>query len=327
MKIIFLLFLLALPLFAQRNPNIELGSVSTILPSDLVIIERSQYVVAFRTFNNSTFYLAFNLNSDWLGNGEKYAGNFITDTSYEAKSYPQPSDYENSGYELGQMVNSEERTDTFEDNKSTYLMTNVLPLRPELYHYPWKSLVDYCKKLCIEENKELYIYTGPIYYNQYSNLINGIIPIPGACFKIIVVMERGQGHKDVTENTKVISVIMPNTADAKNHDWQEYITTPFEITKLTSLSFFDGYKYSIREKLNMGVYSSVESAKTVSFSIKPTVTNDYIEVAGISEFNVIDILGNVVLKSTTPIVSVSNLSSGMYFVQYDTSIVPFFVLK
>lgn len=61
------------------------------------------------------------------------------------------SDYTNSGYDRGHMVRSEERTATDIDNKSTFILTSILPQTPKLNQQTWLSLEyaceDWCKKI------------------------------------------------------------------------------------------------------------------------------------------------------------------------------------
>ena len=97
----------------------------------------------------------------------------------------------------------------------------------------------YCEDLCKKENKELYLIAGGIFAAQ-PPVLKGVVAVPADCFKIIVVMERGQRLKDVTSATRVIAVKMPNSKTL-NADWKFYRITVDEIEQLTGYDFFKKY--------------------------------------------------------------------------------------
>ena len=106
--------------------------------SDDYIIVRDQYVLSYNKNNGEPNWVAWELNADWYGDVARYTGNFITDVSLPAGFYQvKHSDYTNGGYDRGHMVRSEERTRTVEDNKSTFLLTNIIPQRPDLNQGVW----------------------------------------------------------------------------------------------------------------------------------------------------------------------------------------------
>lgn len=321
----YLLLLLALPIFANEA-NYRLGIPKSNSDTLNLLIHRYQYTVNYAPQFGSPQWVAWNLDSAWYGDVDRYEGNFITDKDLPLEMQIKHSDYTNSGYDRGHLVRSEERTATVEDNKSTFIMSNIIPQTPELNRQTWLSLEYYCEKLCKEANKELYIVAGP-HYPDTIVYINKKVAIPDSCFKVIIILERGQGLESVTENTQTIAVMMPNDANVKDHPWTDFKRTIRSIEQSTGIDFNTNIAKNLQDIIENQISSSVETDKPVSFSIRPSIAYDYIEVSGITEFNVVDLTGNTILKSNTTNISVSNLAPGLYFVQHQNSSVPFFVVR
>ncbi|MCL5070795.1 MAG: DNA/RNA non-specific endonuclease [Actinobacteria bacterium] len=226
--------------------HISLGKPTDLDSSDDYIIIRSQYVLSYNHNKNVPNWVAWELNADWFGDVDRYSGNFITDTSLPAGWYRvKHSDYTNSGYDRGHMVRSEERTKTIEDNKSTFILTNILPQTPDLNRGVWLQFEYYCEDLCKKENKELFVYAGGIFHTD-STIGNGV-SVPDSCFKIVVILDRGQGLNNVNENTPVYAVVMPNIAGIRTDDWEKYKTTVRRIESSTGYNFLSAIKKNIQD--------------------------------------------------------------------------------
>jgi endonuclease G len=226
--------------------HVSLGLPRDADSSDDYIIIRHQYVLSYNKNRNVANWVAWELDSSWFGDTPRYSGNFITDTSLPAGFYRVVhSDYTNSGYDRGHMVMSEERTDNAEDNKATFILTNVLPQTPDLNRGVWLKFENYCNRLCLDSNKELFIYAGGIFHTNTT--IKNNVAVPDSCFKIVVVLDSGQGLKDVNENTPVYAVVMPNIAGVRNDDWEQYKTTVRRIEKSTGYDFLSAVKKSVQD--------------------------------------------------------------------------------
>jgi len=214
--------------------------------TDDYIIVRPQYVVSYSNSKGEPNWVAYEINAAWYGDVPRYSGNFITDNSLPA-SYTKikDGDYTNSGYDRGHLVRSEERTDTDEDNKSTFLMTNVIPQTPDLNRGVWLKLENECERLCKQENKELYVVAGGIFHSNSTLNDAGRVAIPDSCFKIIVVLDKGQSLANVTTATKIIAVVMPNIAGVRNADYTSYLTTVDRIEASTGYDFLSEIEDSV----------------------------------------------------------------------------------
>lgn len=218
--------------------------------TDDYLIIRPQYVVSYSNRLGQPNWVASELNAAWYGEVERYEGNFITDNSLPASFLKiKDGDYTNSGYDRGHLVRSEERTATVDDNKSTFIMSNVFPQTPDLNRGVWLKLEYECERLCKEENKELFVVAGGIFHSYKSLNDAGKVTIPDSCFKIVVVLDKGQTLANVTSSTKVIAVVMPNIAGIRTDVYSKYLTTVDRIEASTGYDFLNEVGDSVENEI------------------------------------------------------------------------------
>lgn len=246
-----LLFILKLDAYSQTNNkhnssiHIKLGLPIDSDQSDDYVIFRKQYVLSYNKNKNVANWVAYNLNSSYFGDAPRYKRNFISDTSLPTEFYRvKHSDYTNSGYDRGHLVMSEQRTASVEDNKATFILTNVIPQMPDLNQGVWLNFEKFCNNLALKENKELFIYTGAVYHTNTT--IGKSIAVGDSCWKIVVVLEKGQNLKNVNSKTTVYAVMMPNIAGVRNNKWEIYKTTIRKIEYSTGYDFLNAVPKKIQ---------------------------------------------------------------------------------
>ncbi|MCX6147127.1 MAG: DNA/RNA non-specific endonuclease [Candidatus Kapabacteria bacterium] len=321
-KIIIIILFSILKLNALNQNHIELGMPIKTGKFDLlvtrVVKDTLLYVVGYDTTLHVPSWVSWNLSKGWYGPADRFSGNFLTDTSLPTKVYRvKHSDYTNSGYDRGHMVRSEERTLSDEQNKATFFLTNILPQTAELNRQTWLSLEYYCEDLCKKQNKELFVIAGGLSYNSK---INNLIGIPDTCYKIIVVLDSGQGLKDIKFDTQIIAVKMPNNVDVKNHNWTEYICTVDDIEASTGYDYLNLIPKQIQDLMERITFvpTGVETKKKEDDEkIYPNPANNIISTDYIGEFEIYDNLSNVVFKGNTfdGNINVVMLGNGIYFLK------------
>lgn len=220
--------------------HVALGVPADTDPSDDFVIIRHQYALSYNKDKGVPNWVSYELNASWFGNAERYDGNFITDNTLPEAFYKvKHSDYTNSGYDRGHMVRSEERTIDDADNKSTFLMSNIIPQTPDLNRGVWLDLEYHLESLCKDSNKQLFVITGPIFHTDSTLMGLGKVAVPDSCFKIVVVLEKGQNIRNITTTTPIIAVVMPNIEGIRNDDWEKYQTTVRRIEGSTKYNFLD----------------------------------------------------------------------------------------
>jgi endonuclease G len=233
--------------------HLAMGIPTAADPSDDYLMVKSSYALGYSHRRNVPNWVGWNLNASYFGNAPRRKGKFLPDDTLPAGWYRvQDHDYTGSGYDRGHMVRSEERTRSPEDNDTTFRLTNVLPQFHEINAGPWLKLEDYCQELAQRESKELYLTAGGIFEASPPTIGHGVA-VPSSCFKIVVVLERGQGLADVTAETRVIAVIMPNVKNILDQPWGQYRTSVGEVEKKTGHSFLTAVPAPLRKALKWRV--------------------------------------------------------------------------
>lgn len=245
--IVSLLFLLS-PAFSQTNDswkvNVELGIPTDSDPTDDYLIKRKQYVISYNKNKNVANWASWNLNKKWYGKYNRVSG-FKPDNELPESFYKVTTrDYTNTGYDRGHIVASKDRSNNTTNNKATFLMSNIYPQEPDLNQGPWKRLEDYCRSLCLNKNKELYLIAGGVY--KTGNKLDNNIAIPDSCYKIIIILRRDESLLAVDENTEVIAVMMPNESGIKKVKWETFITTIDRIERSTGYDFLSDVENRIQ---------------------------------------------------------------------------------
>jgi endonuclease G len=227
------------------------------------LLVRKQYALSYNSTKNVPNWVSSNLNATYFGATERKQGQFMPDPELPSQFYHvRHQDYSNSGFDRGHMVRSEERTATREDNDATFYTTNLLPQYHDLNAGPWLRLEEFCQYLAQRKNKELYIICGGVYPKNYQTIGKGNkVAVPSQCFKIIVVLERGQRLKDVNENTTVLAALMPNVEGIGHEQWRQYQTTVDEIERQTGYDFLTAVPQNIQKAIESRKAESLALAK------------------------------------------------------------------
>ncbi len=210
--------------YFSNNPHIALGNPSHAGQENIdnYIIDREQYVLAYSQSHGVLRWASWVLSRDWVGQTERQ-NDFRPDGILPKGTYQvTPGDYTNSGYDRGHMVPSADRTFSKKDNSATFLMTNIFPQTPENNRGPWKELENYCRDLLYQHNKTLYIIGG-VYGQKQTIAKDRVIP-PSRTWKVIIIFDGEATIDNVTYDTEVIAVDMPN-GDRLDEQWQLYQTS------------------------------------------------------------------------------------------------------
>ncbi|MGZ0655367.1 DNA/RNA non-specific endonuclease [Coraliomargarita sp. W4R53] len=121
-------------------------------------------------------------------------------------------DYSNSGYDRGHMAPNYAIDSVFGERaqQETFLMSNIVPQRPELNQGPWKEIEQIVANRYLKDYQEVWVITGPIYRGSIQRLSSGVA-IPAAFYKIIVDVVEPSGvralalilEQDVADSSKM----------------------------------------------------------------------------------------------------------------------------
>lgn len=228
---------------ALGNPSNASQTIS--IPSNYLMVKK-QYVLSYHRFNGIANWVAWHLDSTWLGEVTR-RNDFRPDSTLPEPWYRvQHTGYRRSGYDRGHMCPSGDRTNTITDNSLTFLMTNMIPQAPNNNQGPWAALENYCRDL-VRQGKELYIYSGG--YGSKGFIDSGRVNIPERTWKVIVVLDAGENDlQRVSMATRTIAVDMPNdnALIGKYDDWKLFRVSIDHVEGKTGLNFLSNIRDSIQ---------------------------------------------------------------------------------
>jgi len=195
---------------------------STSNPNSFLSV-KSGYVVSYNSSRKVPNWVSWELNTSYLGSTARQ-DDFRPDDTFPA-NIPQASlaDFVGSGYDRGHMCPSADRTLTVAANQQTFYLTNMVPQAANNNRGPWVGLEDEARTI-VGTGKELFIISGGV-FSASSNTIGSGVVVPDKTFKVIVVLDAvGQGPANVTANTRVIGVEMPNEDSqiSLTADWRSF---------------------------------------------------------------------------------------------------------
>ncbi len=240
--------------FPPIQPSVDhlaLGNPSqarvVLANSDNYLMKKPQFALSYNRRKGIPNWVSWQLDQTWLGEVDR-RNDFRADQSLPPDwEKVDPRDYRRSGYDRGHMTPSGDRTNSEVNNSATFVMTNIVPQRPDHNRGPWVNLEHYCRDL-VEEGKELFIIAGG--YGEQGAIAKGTIIPPKNLWKIIVVMEETDlGPQSISVNTPVIAVDIPNKQGIKTHQWQRYIVSIDSLEEKTGYNFLSNLPEDIQNRL------------------------------------------------------------------------------
>ena len=211
------------------------------------LMEKPQYALAYHRDRGGPIWVSWHLDSTWTTGSGTRQDDFRNDTSLPAGWYQvQGTDFSGSGFDRGHMTPSADRLRTNADNSATFLMTNIIPQTPDNNQGPWANMENYLRTL-VSAGNELYIISGGSGQGgsgsnggTSNTIAGGKVTVPSQTWKVIIVIPAAAGDDvaRVTNTTRTIAVIMPNTQGIRTVDWKTYRVSVDQVEALTGFDFF-----------------------------------------------------------------------------------------
>jgi DNA/RNA endonuclease G (NUC1) len=266
------------------NPD---GAVSNAANRAKYLIQRPQFHLSYNDDTHQANWVSWSITANGLGTVGR------TDAWAEEEL---PSGYLRIGtstfgssfgisWDRGHMAPSGDRTQSLDDNRATFRMSNIIPQADANNQGLWAQFEDYCRSLA-SNNREVLIISGPSQFT--GNRIPNSMSVPGSVWKIAVVLNDATSTlpiaQRVTTATRVIALLTPNVSSGLG-TWQSYITSVEEIEEVTGLNFFTAIDPSTAIYLkNLVDTGNGPNNPTVITTFNPTLGNAGTQVT-ISGYN------------------------------------------
>jgi endonuclease G len=236
---------------ALGNPSAAKHDPDNPDPANFLMV-KDQYALSYNSKRGTPNWVSYRLRREDMGRAERSISFYPDDDLPRGFYQVKPFDYHfgRTGMSRGHMCPSSHRNNTEANSKATFIMTNMVPQTEELNAGSWNDLEIWCRDQCFDRNKELYIVCGPHGIGgtsargtfKHTDFEQRIV-VPKHCWKVILVLDAGSNRRPeqrVTERTRLIAVLMPNTREPDREvPWQKYVVSTENIEQLTGLSFFD----------------------------------------------------------------------------------------
>lgn len=195
--------------------------------SHLTPLENEAYAVGYDEVMKNPAWVAYRLHYNADGKTAKRPSGF--DTDLRTRSKVDHDDYTYSGYDRGHMAPNYVIGLVYGAyaQMETFLMSNIVPQRPNLNRGPWKDLEQLIAKEYLRDCDVLWVITGPIYRGDIARLDSGVA-IPSHFFKIIIDVLEGQ-------RLRAIAFILPQ--EIQSDDLSKYLSSVHDIEDATQLDF------------------------------------------------------------------------------------------
>lgn len=212
-------FLLGQPLVTDFTKGVK----------DVRILKRMGYWVGWSPMCGHAAYAAYTVPKQKLMDKPPERPPFAIDA--EAKDCPAPEDYTRSGYDRGHLAPNYLIATYYGKaaQKETFLMSNIVPQKPDLNRGPWRILEQIVADDLTAQNETLWVITGPVPSEKKAYIKRGKARIPKGFFKIVAMVKDG--------TLRVIGLYMPQDIRSDKHPRYCFMSID-AIEAMTGLDFF-----------------------------------------------------------------------------------------
>lgn len=189
------------------------------------VLGRKSYVVAVDTLSKLPVWVSYRLRPEDALGCIKRSNSFAADASFDKGERAELIDYAKSGYDIGHLVPCADQSFDEQSERESFLLTNMVPQRPNLNRGLWKKLESYIRFMAWKTKHTLIVYTGPIYLKSSQTIGPNKVTVPTGFYKIITD----------TETKKTWAFVFPHV-DGLN-DLEKQQTSVDDIEHVTGLDF------------------------------------------------------------------------------------------
>jgi endonuclease G len=247
----------------DTNLQMQLGNPSNATANtnnhDHYLIQRTVETLDYSDNLGEPVWASWDLTVGDVGSAPR-STSYYTDTNLPPNFYRvKDSDYNGVGnidFNRGHLCPSEDRTDTTNDNKLVFFMSNIMPQSGPNNQGVWENLESDCRDFASAGN-ELLILCGPSGFGTRT-IPSGKAYIGSNVWKIAVIVPTNSGTalSRLSVTNRVIAVSIPNVTNGLSSSWQTYLTSPRQIEQDTGFTFFSAVPANIAAVFRAKVDSS-----------------------------------------------------------------------
>jgi len=235
---------------ATGSPHLALGVPRDATPADDRLFVHAEMAFGYSRFLNAANWVSWRTRRADFGPVPRYPGPFYPEAALPADWYhPDHGDLSGSGYDRGHMLRSEERTRSDAANFATFVMSNVLPQRPDLNRGPWFDFELYIQRRIQSSTRprDAYVIAGAIWPAECATHApraagDGCpdlgrvadparrIAVPRATWKVVVFVDPGENPR-MASDPYLVAVVMPNVDGIDEMRWWEFRSSVAEIER------------------------------------------------------------------------------------------------
>lgn len=226
------------------NRNVRFGLPAEAKPDpaspDAYLIERPQYVLSYNDSKKIANWACWNLSHGDIG---KTARSAFTEDPDLPTGFRRVTTgmYTGSGFDRGHLCPSKDRSDTEDNNRPLFYMTNIVPQAPKCNQGAWERFESYCRDLT-KDGSELYIACGPHgtggtgTEGEAQTIGKGVkITVPSAVWKVVLVLPNRDARP--SPDGRMLAVWMPNDQTV-SEAWKSYAVPVTTVEQRTGYKFF-----------------------------------------------------------------------------------------
>ena len=221
------------------NPS---GAITDTNNHNHYLIQRTVEAMDYSDNMGQPVWASWDLTAADIGSAAR-SGTFYQDTNLPPNFTNRltTTDYNGVGnidFDRGHLCPSKDRTDTTDDNKLVFFMSNIMPQSGPNNQGVWENFEDYCRSLLT--NNELLIICGGSGFGT-NKIPSGKVYIPSNTWKIVVCVPTNSGTalSRITPTDRVIAISIPNVTNGLSSDWHTYVTAPQKIEQDAGFTFFN----------------------------------------------------------------------------------------
>jgi len=198
-------------------------------PGHIQVLDNTGYSAGYCPERKTSAWVAYRVTKHPHVAAPKRPTQFLADSRVVGS--PISRDYSNSGFDRGHLAPNRVIALCYgtEAQRETFLLTNIIPQRPDLNREVWEQLETVESETYGNRYGTIYVIDGPVYDRSSTETLAGGEAVPSACYKIIV-------RADQPDHPEILAFVMPQNVTGREQPSQ-FLTTVDEIERQTGLDF------------------------------------------------------------------------------------------